>query len=316
MSDARVSAGVLDIVVPARDEAMGLTAQVDQIAAQVRAADMEPRIIVVDDGSVDRTWEVVRTLSEAEPTRVVGIRLSRSFGKDAALFAGLQYSRGEAAITIDADGQHPPEAIPEMVARWRAGHAVVHGRKTDRHGDAWHVRVRAALFNSLMSWLMSIDVQGTTDFKLLDKQVVETLLRRQSANSVYRFLVASLGFPSTDIEIHTRPSPRSSRWRLSNLVALAVRAVMFHTEAPIRVFLVMLLATMGMAAALTILLLVALLQARVPTGYSTLLLLLIGNLCVTMLGLSGVVVYVKGALDLISGRDAGIVWQVVGDAHR
>ena len=316
MNDGHASRGVLDVIVPARNEAMGLAAQVHRIVHQVRAAGMEPRIIVVDDGSVDRTWDVVRTLNEAEPTTVVGVRLSRSFGKDAALFAGLQYTRGTAVITIDADGQHPPEAIPEMVARWRDGYVVVHGRKTDRRGDAWHVRARAALFNSLMSWLMGIDVQGTTDFKLLDRQAVETLLRRQSANSVYRFLVASLGFPSIDIEIHTEPSSRTSRWRFSHLVTLAVRAVMFHTEAPITVFLVMLLATIGMAAVLTGLLVVALLQARVPTGYSTLLLLLIGNLCVTMLGLSGVVVYVKGALDLISGRDAGIVWQVIGDAPR
>ena len=316
MNDGNASVGVLDVVVPARNEAMGLTQQVKHIVSQVSAAKMEPRIILVDDGSVDHTWDIVKKLSDAEPRRIVGIRLSRNFGKDAALFVGLQHSRGKAAITIDADGQHPPEAIGEMVARWREGYVVVHGRKTERRGDSWLVRLRAALFNSLMSWLMGIDVQGTTDFKLLDRQAVETLLRRQSAHSVYRFLVASLGFPSVDIEIQTKPSSRSSRWRIWNLVRLAVRAVMFHTEAPINVFVVMLLATVGMAAAMAALLVAALLQSLVLTEYRALLLLLVGNLCVTMLGLSGVVVYVKGALDVLSGRDAGIIWQVVGDVHR
>jgi glycosyltransferase involved in cell wall biosynthesis len=315
MTSSTTSAGVLDVVIPVRDEAGGLEGHVRELQGRVRAAGLQPRVILVDDGSVDGTWEVVKTLAAESPS-VAGVRLSRNFGKDAALFAGLQLVRGVAAVTIDADGQHPAEVIGTMVHRWRQGCLVVNGRKMGRLGDAWHVRLRAGLFNRVMSWLMEVDVQGTTDFKLLDRQAVDALLRRRSGNSVYRFLVAGLGFPSADIDIDTKPSSRTSRWSLYGLVALAARAVMFHTEAPIKLFLGMLFATMVMTACLMVLLAVALLQGRVPTGYSTLLLLLIGNLCVTMLGLSSVVVYVKGALDVVSGRDGGIVWQVVGDTEK
>jgi glycosyltransferase involved in cell wall biosynthesis len=128
------------------------------------------------------------------------LRLSRNFGKEGAMLAGLEAARGAAVITIDADLQHPPSLIPAMLAEWRAGAKVVHGVKRDRGDEPWLSTLRARLVNALITRLGGIDLRNASDFKLLDRAVVEILTRRLPEHGrFYRGLANWIGFPQVEL---------------------------------------------------------------------------------------------------------------------
>ena len=116
---------VISTVIPAYNESQGLQEAITKIAAILDACEKNWEIVIVDDGSSDQTYQQVVQLSKAEP-RIKGIALSRNFGKEAAMLAGLEYAKGEAVIILDADLQHPPSFIPEMIDKWRSGAQIVH----------------------------------------------------------------------------------------------------------------------------------------------------------------------------------------------
>ncbi len=140
---------LLSVVVPARDEAVVLPEFHTRLSAVLSGLDVRAEIVYVDDGSTDGTWELLAGLAERD-ARVRAVRLSRSFGHQAALSAGIDRASGDAVVTIDADLQDPPELIPALVAKWREGFAVVHARRTRRLGEGWAKRAASFLFHRLL----------------------------------------------------------------------------------------------------------------------------------------------------------------------
>ena len=129
-------------------------------------------IVVIDDGSTDNTWAVIREVSTRDP-RIVGLRLSRNFGKESAMAAGLTSCRGQAVIVMDADLQHPPELIPEMVRQWREEAAeIVEARKSPKPNEPMPVRARRRFFNGLMRRMSGFDFSEASDFILMDEKVI------------------------------------------------------------------------------------------------------------------------------------------------
>jgi len=299
---------MIDLIVPVFNESDSMVRHVEEMIQTVRDAGYTPHIVLVDDGSRDNTWSVIETLS-TQYSEVEGVRLSRNFGKDSALFTGLSYACGAATITIDSDGQHPIVMIPDMLEAWEKGQLIVHAVKAERLGEGVGTRLRAAVFNYCMSKLMGNNVHGASDYKLLDKKVVEILSQHGTTNAIYRFMVADLGFPSAAFSMNTLPSPRPSRWRYTSLFELATRAIMFHTEVPLKTFVILVLLMVGLATCLFLILLFRLIYGSVPSGYSTLLVLSLFNLCITVVGITGLAVYLKGTLDIVAGRTGSIVWQ-------
>lgn len=165
---------MVSVVIPAYQEEGNIERTVQVVREHLKGCDVEYEILIVDDGSRDGTYGKVLKMAETG-TGVLGIRLSRNFGKEAAILAGLAAARGNAVITIDADLQHPPDLIPEMIRRWRAGVMVVHAVKRSRPGDGFVARRRAALFNRVLTRFGGIDMQNASDFKLLDRVVVDMI---------------------------------------------------------------------------------------------------------------------------------------------
>jgi glycosyltransferase involved in cell wall biosynthesis len=281
---------------------------IQEILHTVRNAAYQPHLILVDDGSDDNTWCVIQTLSERYG-EIEGIRLSRNFGKDNALFAGLHYTYGEAVITIDSDGQHPVSLIPTILKAWQEGAMVVHAVKQERRGETLGMRMRAAAFNFVMSKLMNANQGGASDFKLLDRRVAAILCQHETSSAIYRYSVANLGFPCANIPMNTLPVDRPTRWRITSLFQVAIRAIMFHTDIPLKAFVALTILVVAMSLGLMVALLVAFFHGNVPTGYSTLLMLNLLTLGITVLGLTGLAVYLKGTLDVVARRSAAIVWQ-------
>jgi glycosyltransferase involved in cell wall biosynthesis len=177
------------------------------------------------------------TKISAEAPHVKGVQLSRNFGKESALLAGLKTARGDVVITTDADLQHPPKFIPQLLDQWRDGTKIVHAVKRDRSTDGWIVRLRARIFNSLCSRLGGIDLRNSSDFKLLDRSVVEILVRElPERERFYRGLAEWVGFKQATIYFDVDPrKDGQGKWSLAALLNLGVTATVSFSIAPLRI---------------------------------------------------------------------------------
>lgn len=220
--------GVLvSAVIPALNE----EAAVRQILS--RLLDLQipgSEIIVVDDGSSDGTWECVRAVASAD-SRVIGIRLSRNFGQQAALLCGYRAAAGEAVICLDADLQDPPEVIPRMLAAWQAGADVVVAVRAARDGDGVFKRASAWLYYRLLALLSDRpSAVDAGDFRLLSRRALEALLSLEGCEGLLRGAVGWLGFPTTTIEYERAPrAVGRTKYRLRDMLRLA-REGIFATE--------------------------------------------------------------------------------------
>jgi dolichol-phosphate mannosyltransferase len=170
-------------------------------------------MIVIDDGSTDGTWQVLEKLAEQLPG-VKALQFSRNFGKEAAICAGVAYSSGQACIVIDSDLQHPPELIPEMVRLWRDERwDIVEGIKTTRGTEPLINKISARFFYRTLSRLSGYDLYGSSDFKLLDRKVIEAWLDMRERNTFFRGMIAWLGYRRKQISFSV-PTRRltQSRW--------------------------------------------------------------------------------------------------------
>lgn len=234
-----MSTECLTVVVAAFNEAEALPALHPRIAAvlDALAADgVEGQVLYIDDGSRDRTWAVLDDIAAADP-RVSLLRLSRNFGKEAALTAGLDQIRAGAAIILDADGQDPPELIPQFVAKWREGYDDVHGTRTERDGEGWLKRATAHGFYRVMQRLSKTPIPTDTgDFRLLSPRALAALRQLRERHRFMKGLFGWVGFEQVALPYHrqARVAGRSkfNLWRLWNF---ALEGVTSFSTAPLRV---------------------------------------------------------------------------------
>lgn len=234
---------VLSIVVPVLDEEETVALFLEALDAQagaIRAA-LGPggrlEVLFVDDGSRDRTPEIIGALA-AERSDVGLICLSRNFGKDAALAAGLAHARGNAIIPMDVDLQDPPEIVPDMVSAWRHGAKVVNARRKLRGSDTWFKRQTAGAFYSLYNRLADYPIQDNVgDFRLLDRSVVDVLNGMPERIRFMKGLFSWVGFTQATVE-YDRPQRMAgtSKWVYWRLWNFALDGITGSTTLPLRIW--------------------------------------------------------------------------------
>jgi len=198
-SDARNSP-ILSIVVPAYKEAANLEHLHAELVRNLAPLLCSWELILVDDGSPDQTWERIVGLHEKD-SRVRGFRLSRNFGHQYALLAGISEARGAAVITMDGDLQHPPSVVPSLVEDWQRGSKIVHTVRKDCPGMSWSKRVTSKMFYRVFSFLSGVPLSpGMADFRLLDRQVVTEVLKLKESGLFWRGLVQWVGYRSSKVE--------------------------------------------------------------------------------------------------------------------
>jgi glycosyltransferase involved in cell wall biosynthesis len=242
-SGAKPAGPVLTVIVPVKDEELAvgpLVTRLPPLLDRLLPQDgPEPswEILFVDDGSTDATLAAIAVAHGHEP-RVRAVSLSRNFGKEAALSAGLDHARGQAVVPLDVDMQDPPEVIEQMLVRWRDGFEVVYGVRRNRRADSLPKRLTADLYYRAHNWLASDKIpEHAGDFRLLDRKVVDTIRRMPERNRFMKGMFAWGGFRQTAVE-YERVSREvgTSKFNYWKLWTLALDGITSTSTAPLRIW--------------------------------------------------------------------------------
>ena len=282
----------VSIIVPAYNEEASLQAlyeSVCQLADTLPAYDVE--LLFVNDGSTDTTQDIITSLAEKDH-RVAFVQLSRNFGKEAAMLAGFDHAKGDCAVVIDADLQHPPPVIAEMLQWWEQGYEDVYARRRTRGKESWLRRRLTLLFYHILARSTRFNVlQNVGDFRLLDRKCIEALRQLRESERYTKGLYSWIGFRKKDV-LFDQEDRRygESHWSLLKLTAFAIEGITSFTTAPLR--LATLLGFLTGAGAIVYLiytLVKAIIYGDPVAGYPTLIcvMLFLGAVQLICLGIIG-----------------------------
>ena len=304
----------ISFVIPLLDEAGTLSELYRRLLAAIESTALECEFVFVDDGSNDESWGTIEDFHRADP-RARGLRLSRNFGHQNALFAGLCAARGRAVISLDADLQHPPELVPQLIQEWRHGFKVVNTLRLETEREGILKRTTSRIFYRIFSLLSGSDLRaGMADFRLLDRIVVDELVRFREPQLFLRGLIQWMGFPSTTIEFHApERTSGSTKYSWRRMMRLAGAGLTSFSVLPLRVSVLIGFVTAGLAfAELVYILVMALAYQQTVPGWASMtgvVSFLIGVLFV-VLGVVGE--YVGRTFEAARGRPAFLVAEMLG----
>lgn len=303
----------LSILVPVYNEAAHLRDTIAAISATLRPLEKPYELVLVDDGSRDDTWEIIAAATQTDD-HIRGVRLSRNFGKEGALSAGLRTCRGRAVICMDADLQHPPGLIPDMVRLWdKEGFDVVDAVKAHRGREPFHRKVGAGVFSALFNRLSGFDLAGASDYKLLDRKVVDALLDMREVKIFHRGLTEWAGFRHARIPF-TVPerAAGNSGWPTVRLAQLATNAIVSFSSLPLYLVTLVGFAFLLMAVTLGAWTLYSWFIGRSLSGFSTVILidLIAGSAILISLGIIGM--FIGAIYEEVKQRPRYIVRQECG----
>lgn len=293
---------------PCYREAGNIEEVLNNVRRVVRSVEDSFELVVIDDGSPDATWEKLNQCIESVP-ELRAFRLSRNFGKELALTAGLDAARGDIVIVMDGDGQHPPELIPEMLRLFRAGGVdIVEATKVDRGKESAFSRISAKLFYWLWNKLSGFEMRGASDFKLLSRRAVNAYLAMDERAVFFRGMTAWLGFERAQVpfEVVERKSGASS-WSVLRRVKLAVDGISGFSSLPLQLVTFAGLFFLAFSVIFALYTLLLQITGRSVSGFATviLLLLVIGSLLMISLGIIGI--YLARIYDEIKHRPRYVI---------
>jgi glycosyltransferase involved in cell wall biosynthesis len=305
---------LLTVVVPALNEESGLDALLARLRPVLDGLGAAWEIIFVDDGSTDNTLGKLRALNADDP-RIKAIALSRNFGKESAMAAGLRYAAGNAAVVMDADLQHPPELIAEFYRYWREGYEVVYGQRIDRTADRllhrWAARVFYAAFSQLTRTRLPA---GAGDFRLLDRKAIDALNRLGERVRFTKGLFAWIGFRARGVPFEVpQRAGGASRWRPRQLLRFAIDGIASFTTIPLRVwsYVGLLVSLFAFCYAMIFLIKTLLFGIDVP-GFPTLIISVMFFAGVQLLSLGIIGEYLGRVYEEVKGRPLFLVTEEVG----
>ena len=280
---------LLSIVIPAFNEEENIHNTATVVQGIMEQAQIPYEIVFVSDGSKDATFSKVLALAETD-SRIRGLEFSRNFGKEAAIFAGLNAVRGGCAVVMDCDLQHPPKTIVEMYQLWEQGYEIVEGVKNTRGKESLFHKLFAGSFYKILSSLTGMDMENTSDFKLLDKSVIEVLRDLPERKTFFRAMSFWVGFKSC--QVHYDVAERAfgtTKWSFFKLAKYAISNIVSFSTKPLAV--VSYMGTLSIFAGLVVGIqtLVRWITGRALEGFTTviLLLLLLGGGILLGLGILG-----------------------------
>ena len=303
----------LSIIIPAYNEAQCIESLYQDIVANVAPLGCSYEIIFIDDGSLDQTFEIVKRIAQSDH-RVRGLHLSRNFGKESALYAGIHECQGHCAIVMDADGQHPPEIIGKMYELWLTGeYDIISGKSTNKDAGGLGQQLLTRLFYFAAYRLTGIDLKNDSDFKLLDRKVLDEIIKLKERTRFFRGLAVWVGFRQGEIAFTVKQRRAGkTKWSFKKLFALAVDAITTFTAKPL--IWTAYLGVMGIIIAI-IMVLVAVFEkilGLAVEGWPTLVVVVIffGSMILLALGIIGI--YLIKIYEELKGRQHYIISDKTG----
>jgi glycosyltransferase involved in cell wall biosynthesis len=305
--NSKRSLGLLSVVAPVLDEGETLERFYERVTAALDGLEFE--LVLTDDGSTDSTPEILERLADADP-RVRVIRLSRSFGYQAAVTAGLDHAAGDAIVTIDADLQDPPELIPELVERWREGSDIVYAVRRQRRGESRAKLFTARWFTRLFSSLAELDIPTDAgDFRLLDRRALDAVLAMRERARFLRGMTVWVGFTQSSVPYDRGPREAGeSRYRWRTLLRISFDAITSFSRVPLQIATVVGFVVSAVAfLAIPYAIFARVLGVPYVKGFSTILLavLFLGGVQLITLGIIGE--YLGRVYDEVKSRPLYVV---------
>lgn len=298
---------MLSVVLPSYNEEQMIPRTVSVLAQLLSGERIPYELVFVDDGSKDHTWDRILEAA-AQNENIRGVHFSRNFGKEAAIFAGLSEAKGDCAAVMDCDLQHPPQALVEMYRLWEEGYEVVEGVKRTRGKESAAHRTATGIFYRIMSNAVKIDMSRASDFKLLDRKAVDSLLEMPERNAFFRAMSSWIGFRQTQVEFDVQERKAGeSKWSTRSLISYAISNIVGYSAAPMQVVTGAGIVVFVLAVILGIQTLIRYCTGHAVEGFTTviLLILLIGSVIMFSLGIIGY--YIARIFEEVKGRPKYII---------
>ncbi len=303
---------MLSVVIPAFNEQENIPVTTERMR-EILSPITEYELIFVDDGSRDNTWKIIKELSEKEPS-VKGLHFSRNFGKEGAIFAGLKAASGDCVAVIDCDLQHPPELLPKMLDAWKNGAEVVEAVKASRGKEGIIYKLFAKTFYRMMKNSANVDLDGASDYKLMDRKVVDALNEMPERLTFFRALSCWVGFKTEKLEFDVAPrNAGKTKWSFRKLFKYALSSITSFTNVPMQIITVSGILFFIFALILGIQTIVNFCTGNAADGFSTVILLILITGSILMLGIGIIGYYLSKIYEEIKCRPRYIVSEKAGE---
>lgn len=305
----------ISIVLPVFNEQDNIADCIETIWKHVEKLDYSFELILINDGSTDRTWDAIASCSGKYPIKAFAF--SRNFGKEAAILAGLSVSRGDAVITMDADLQHPPEKLPEFIEKWERGAKIVEGRKIERgENESFFHKGCACMFYKLLGHAIQVDMRHMSDFKLLDREVVDIIIKLPEKQMFYRAISAWVGYPTDYVDYNVAERKKgSTKWNYKSLVKYAIRNITSFTSSPLQLVTFLGIAFFLIAIIVGSITLIKWASQNAVEGFTTVILIQLISGAFIMLAIGIVGYYIGKIADEIRDRPRYIIEKEIGEIN-
>ncbi|MBP3856487.1 MAG: glycosyltransferase family 2 protein [Ruminiclostridium sp.] len=298
---------MLSVIVPAFNEQENIANTAEVLTGILAENSIEYELIFVDDGSRDRTWELIEELTEKNPS-VRGLHFSRNFGKEGAIFAGLKRCEGDCAVVIDCDLQHPPALIPKMYKLWQDGFEIVEAVKSSRGHESLLYKVFAKSFYRIMKRSSDVDLDRASDFKLMDRKVIDALNDLPERITFFRALSSWVGFKGAKIEFEVAPrAAGTTKWNFRKLVKFALNNITSFTNFPMQIITWLGVLFLLFAVVISVYSIVKFFCGQSLEGFTTVYILILLSASVIMIGLGTIGYYMSKIYEEIKFRPRYII---------
>lgn len=304
---------MLSVVLPVYNEEQNIVRAYEAIRDVLMPNGIAFELVFVNDGSKDNSFEVIRKLSESVcDAKIIGLSFSRNFGKEAAIFTGLSHATGDVCAVMDCDLQHPPETLVEMYDMWKQGFEIIEGVKRSRGKENLLYKGFAKLFYKLISRSTGIEMYRSSDFKMLDRKVVDEYVKLSERNIFFRALSSWLGYKSAVVEFDVQERfSGKTKWSIKSLVKYAIGSITSFTTAPMQLITLSGMVFFLFALVLGVHSIVKWAMGHALEGFTTVILLLLITGSVIMISLGIIGYYLARIYEEIKGRPRSIVREVV-----
>lgn len=303
---------LLSVIIPAYNEEKMITKTATVINSILSNVEINHELIFIDDGSKDNTWKEINNASD-KLSVVRGVHFSKNFGKESAIMAGLSAAKGDCAVVIDCDLQHPPEKIVEMYSLWQQGYEVVEAVKSDRGKESAIHRFFANTFYGIISSVTKIDMRSASDFKLLDRKAINALINMPEKDSFFRALSSWIGFKAVQITFEVQERTEGeSKWSSWSLVKYAISNITSFSSMPMQIITVLGSITFLISLVMGVIALIGKISGNSLEGFTTVIILQLLFSSIIMLSLGIIGYYIAKIYTEIKARPKYIVSEVCG----